>query len=437
MLYSCHMKLSLRYDDANMWAKAVGKAGVTPAEWRKMMGRLKVAKQAVQEMVRKKTQGFLDLPFDRKAQKESAAVAKIVSKRFSDLIVLGIGGSDLGGRMLKETLGDGSRKKRTRVHFAGSSTDPEVMAKLLKEFNPKTTAINIVSKSGGTPEPMMAFYFLRDRLIKKVGAEHASAHIIATTDGQKGPLHDLAFEQGYEMLTIPSNVGGRYSVLSPVGLFPAAVMGIDTDALLSGARAAVDAFHESSVSSCVTCRYAGLHVLGAEKRGQDIQVTVPYSARMNEFGRWVKQLVAESLGKKKTRRGRVAHKGITAMNAAGPEDQHSQLQLWSEGPFDKLITFLEINRFDKDVIAPKHLGGGSVAAFTHLARKATAEALRREGRPNGTLFVERLDARTMGELIIFFELSVSLMGELMDVDAFDQPGVELMKKLLKKELGVE
>ena len=402
-----------------------------------MMGRLKTAKQAVQDMARKKTQGFLDLPFDRTAQKESVAMAKRVSKRFSNLIILGIGGSDLGGRMLKETLEDRARQKGVRVQFAGASTDPEDLAQLLKGFNPKTTAINIVSKSGGTPEPMMAFYFLRDRLIKALASTHAASHIIATTDGQKGPLHDLAFEQGYEMLMIPANVGGRYSVLSPVGLFPAAVMGIDTNALLSGARAAVDAFNESSVSSCNACRYAGLHVLGMEKRRQNIQVTMPYSGRMNEFGRWVRQLVAESLGKKQTRRGKIVYKGITAMNAVGPEDQHSQLQLWSEGPFDKLITFLEIRRFNQEVVAPRHLGGGSVTAFTHLARKATAEALAHEGRPNGTLMIERLDAHALGELIVFFELSVALMGELMDVDAYDQPGVELMKTLLKKELGVE
>lgn len=428
------MKRTLRYDDTNMWSRAVGKGGATAVEWKRMLPRMKAARAAVQKISRTKEQGFLDLPFDRSAHTESVAMAKRVSKRFTDMVVLGIGGSDLGGRMLKETLEGDTRRKGMRVRFAGATTDPEALARLLAGLDYKKTCVNIVSKSGGTVEPMTSFYFLRERLKKAVGAKQMPGHVIATTDASGGRLRALAESEGYATLDVPRNVGGRYSVLSSVGLFPAAAMGVDTNALLSGARAAVGAFNERSAGESSVCRYAGLHVLGAETRKQKIPVTMPYSARMGEFGRWVRQLVAESLGKRVNRRAKIVHAGVTPFDAVGPEDQHSQLQLWSEGPADKLITFIEVNRFREDVVAPRHAGGGSMTKLIHLERQTTAEALRRVGRPNGTLFVDRLDARAVGELILFFQLATALMGELLDVNAYDQPGVELMKKLLRKSL---
>ena len=436
-------KLGLRYDDANMWAKEAGKAAATPVEWKDLQTRLTAAKRNLQRMTRSGQQGFLQLPFDRQAHTASKTAARRLEKKVTDLVVLGIGGSDLGARALQQALSDG-KKKKLNVHFAGASTDPDSLSRLLKELNPKKTAINIVSKSGDTLEPMSAFLILRERILKAVGPKQLGQHIVATTDPEAGSLHKLAKKEKYQILSVPRNVGGRFSVLSPVGLFPAAAMGIDTDALLSGARAAVDAFHENAVSQCPACRFAGLHVLGSEKRKQRIQVTMAYSAQLSEFGRWIRQLVAESLGKKKNRQGKTTHTGFTPIACTGPEDQHSQLQLWSEGPLDKLITFLDIASFQTTLTTPMLEGSGeiiqrfgkrSMADLIHLERRATAEALRQDGRPSGTLFVEQFDASVMGQMIVFFELAVALMGELMDIDAFDQPGVELMKRLMRQELA--
>lgn len=420
----------LSYDDANMWAQTAGSSGATPAEWKRMVPRLRAAKRGVQKMVRLKEQGFLDLPFDRNGHAAATALARKMSRSFTDLVVLGIGGSDLGGRMLKQALSDTdqTRGKTMRVHFAGSTTDPEILRTLIKNLNLKKTCINIVSKSGGTLEPMAVFDVLRKRLVHAVGEKHAGQHIVATTDPVYGELRTLAKKERYLTLPIPANVGGRYSVLSAVGIFPAAMMGIDTEALLLGARVGIDRFHDLSPSQDSACRFAGLHALGAEKRGQTIQVTIPYVARLSEFGRWVRQLIAESLGKKKNRNGRTVYAGLTPIACMGPEDQHSQLQLWSEGPRDKQITFIETGTFKHDV----HSAYGSFQDLIHAERSATAEALHRDGRPNGTLFVERLDARALGELIVFFELSVAMLGELFNINAYDQPGVELMKKLMKK-----
>lgn len=422
--------LRLRYDDANMWEKNVGKGGTTSAQWKGMLKRLTAAKRAVQKLARTKEQGFLNLPFDRKGQAASVALARTIRRKFSDLVVLGIGGSDLGARALQQALVDSARKGM-RVHFAGATTDPNDVVKLLQKLNLKKTAINIVSKSGDTVEPMSVFSVLREKLEQTVGEKAAASHVIATTDPASGSLRSLARKNKYAILPVPQNVGGRYSVLSPVGLFPAAAMGIDTEKLLSGARAGVDAFHEYSASQCVSCRFAGLHAMGAEERRQNIQVTMAYSSQLSELGRWVRQLIAESLGKKKSRTGRTVYAGLTPIACIGPEDQHSQLQLWSEGPMDKLMTFIEIGKFKTDFRGAY----GSFAELIHIEREATAEALRQDGRPNGTLSIERLDERAMGELIIFFETATAILGELFDVNAFDQRGVENMKRIMREKLA--
>lgn len=246
------------------------------------------------------------------------------------------------------------------------------------------------------------------------------------------------------MLPIPGNVGGRFSVLSSVGLFPSAAAGVNTAGLLAGGRSAVDAFQEHAPNECMAARYAGIHIIGMERRGQNVHVTMPYSRRLQSFAFWVRQLIAESLGKKMDRHGRVVNSGPTPVAAIGPEDQHSQLQLYSEGPADKLITFIEIDFFDQDIQTPNaeelgdalgRFGRRSFTNLAHLERSATAESLRENKRPNATLFVPKLDERSLGELFQFWEHATALMGELSDVDAFNQPGVELSKRLMRKELA--
>jgi glucose-6-phosphate isomerase len=438
--------VSLRFDDANMYSAAVGKNGVSQREWSAMLPRLRAAKKAVQKMARQKTQGFMDLPFDRKANAECVKLASKLQRKFTDMVVLGIGGSDLGARAIYRALVEGRRKTNGRtlnLHFAGSSTDPDELTDLLSRLNLKKTCINVISKSGDTLETMTSFLFFRDRLMRIVG-KRMNEHIIATTDPVSGSLHSLAKKESYAMLPIPRNVGGRFSVLSSVGLFPSAASGVDTASLLAGARTAVEAFHEHTPNECMGARYAGVHVIGMERRGQGIHVTMPYSKRLQSFAFWVRQLIAESLGKKMDRNGRVINIGPTPVAATGPEDQHSQLQLYTEGPADKLVTFIEIESFDRDIQTPDaHELGGALERFgkksfsdlVHLERNATAESLRLIKRPNATLYIQKLDARSIGELFMFWEQGTALMGELLNIDAFNQPGVELSKSLMRKDLN--
>ncbi len=430
----------LQYDDANMRRDQVGKTGVSTAEWTRIVPQLRAAKQAILQLDRTKTQGFLSLPKDAETVKNCEARAAQTRKRFSDLIVLGIGGSDLGARAIHHALSH--VRKGMCVHFAGSSTDPGQLLRILNEVNLKKTCVNVVSKSGGTLEPMSAFLILRDRLKTQIGKRFAE-HVIATTDPLDGVLRQIAIQEGYATLPIPKNVGGRFSVLSACGLFPAAAMGVDIASLLRGGREIADAFRGESSSVNAPSRYAGLHVIASRKRGQRIQVVMPYSASLGEFAKWVRQLVAESLGKKQTRSGRSVFEGVTPIAAVGPEDQHSQLQLYAEGPFDKTVTAIGVASTGRDMMVPRAAGlpdavnrfsGHSLSSLLTIEREATMESLRRVHRPNGTIQIQSLDERSLGGLFQFYEIAVAMMGELLDVNAYDQPGVELSKRIMKEAM---
>jgi glucose-6-phosphate isomerase len=429
------------YDDANMRRERVGRHGTGAREWSDILPALARAKESVLRQSAEGEQGFLKLPNDAKVVRLCESLARETRKNFSDLIVLGIGGSDLGARAIHEALG-GARKKGVRLHFAGSSTDPNQLLGILETVDFKKTAVNVVSKSGGTIETISAFLILRDRLKRSVGKRFAE-HVIATTDPREGVLRELAEKEGYASIPIPANVGGRFSVLSGCGLYPAAVMGVDLQKMLGGAKQIARDFKMESASRNAACRYAGLHVIGMRKRNQRIHVIMPYHSKMREFARWVRQLVAESLGKETDHKGRIVHEGVTPVAAIGPEDQHSQLQLYGDGPFDKLVTFIGVERFRRDLQIPSApglpetmamLSGCRLSQLIEIERRATAESLRRTGRPNGTFLVHELDEAALGGLFMSFEISVAIMAEVLGVNAYDQPGVELSKRIMRDAL---
>ncbi len=432
----------LRYDDENMFSSHVGKNGVTLLEWRKIHPQLRKAREAVLRDAKKGIQGFLLLPKDEEALLEIQKVYSDIPATCTDLVVIGIGGSDLGARaILKACRPKGHRAMR--VHFTGSTTDPDELTDLLSTLDFRRTVLNVVSKSGSTIEPMSVFSVLRDRLIRKVGERHYAERIIVTTDPEHGLLVALARRNGYGHLSIPQNVGGRFSVLTAAGLFPAIVGGIDVGALLRGATRAVVSFTDSDVSEGVACRMAGVQFIHAEKGKRRIHVYMAYRRRLEECMRWIRQLVAESLGKEKDRSGKVVHRGITPIAAMGPEDQHSQLQLYAEGPLDKLVTFIDTKKHETEIITPQE-HDPSLCAYSHLSlglirateRIATAEALRVQKRPNATMVLDDLDPESLGEFFMTMQISVAMLGELFDVDAYDQPGVELSKKIMKSRLGL-
>jgi glucose-6-phosphate isomerase len=268
--------------------------------------------------------------------------------------------------------------------------------------------------------------------------------LVFTTDPERGALRELASREGIATLSVPPTVGGRFSVLSPVGLLPAALVGIDIQQLLLGARDAVNRASADDLRRNPAALYAGLHWAADAALGARIHVLMPYTDRLREFAEWYRQLWAESLGKRLDRHGREVFTGPTPVGAVGATDQHSQVQLFMEGPFDKVISFVVVENLTPDVPIPRrdslppdlaYLPGHSLGGLLRAEYDATSAALARAGRMNCTLKLPTLDARTMGELIMFFQLATGYAGVWYGVDAFDQPGVELGKQLTYAAIG--
>lgn len=387
---------------------------------------LEAAKEALSTNRFQAPLGWMKSPADKAMLKRIQNVVKATAN-FDTLLVLGIGGSDLGARTILEAL-----PAKKRVVFAGGNTDPDELETILASLNWKRTVVNIVSKSGDTIEPMSAFFIARERLQKAVG-KRFSKQIVATTDAFKGTLRTLAAKEGYHTLIVPGDVGGRFSVLTDVGLFPAAWAGVDVKQLLAGAQAEQDRFKRASVIDQLPAQYAMIHAEHLLKYGRSLFVLMPYSSRLQSFARWYRQLVAESIGKAQTRSGAQIEFGPTPIAALGATDQHSQIQLYMEGPRDKVITFIEIEQFTAKMRLPRlqktdgpmaGLSSRTLQDIIHAERAATSDALTQAGRPNETLTLPKLNAYHLGELFQFFMLATAYLGELFDINAFDQPGVE-------------
>jgi glucose-6-phosphate isomerase len=322
--------------------------------------------------------------------------------------------------------------------------DPATVRALLDRLDLRRTLFNVVSKSGSTAETMALYLVIRERLEALVGADKLRGHFLFTTDPVQGALRRIAEAEGIPALPVPPNVGGRFSVLTPVGLWPAAVTGADVDALLAGAGAMV----ERCATDELTRNPAGLlatllhHATVAD--GKPIHVLMPYHDRLRSFALWFQQLWAESLGKAADRNGKRVYTGATPLPAVGAVDQHSQVQLFMEGPRDKVVVFVAVREAGDPVpIPPLHrevaelgyLGGHTLAELLDAERRATADALRQAGRPSMTIELERVDAAALGALFMLFQIATVYAGALFGVDPLDQPGVELGKRLTYGLLG--
>ncbi len=401
----------LRYDASNMGSFDISET------------RLAKAKQSLLDDWKSGRQGWLGCP-DEKAW--TTASGRPYDTRFTAYLVIGIGGSDVGARALWHAL----KNSHNPIEFAGGNTDPDELTETLKRLDWKRTLVNVISKSGDTLEPMAAFFVVRDILRKKIGKRFAE-HIVATTDENGGALRELARREGYATLSIPTNVSGRFSVLTNVGLFPMRCAGFDVRALLRGARQIRDTFLRQSATKNDACRYAAALVAHHLDHHRNLHVLMPYSERLRVFTTWVRQLWAESLGKKGI--------GPTPIAALGATDQHSQIQLYTEGPDDKVVTFIEVERFATRLAVPRtiravqkldFLAGTSFEKIIHAERAGTASALAKLKRPNGTLFIPRVDEASLGALIMFFQIATGIAGELYGVNAYDQPGVEEGKRAM-------
>jgi len=401
--------------------------------------------------------GFYRLVDQGETVREIKTFAEGLGQAHDHVLVLGIGGSALGTRALLTGLrrpawnewDDEGREFFPRLTVL-DNVDPTTINAALRRIDPRRVLVNVISKSGGTAETMAQYLVVRAWLEEALGSA-AHRHLVFTTDPARGALREIAARDGVATLSVPPDVGGRYSVLSPVGLLPAALVGIDIEALLAGARKAVERAEADDLLANPAALHAGLHWAADTDLGARIHVVMPYTDRLREFAEWYRQLWAESLGKRVTRAGKEVHAGPTPVAAVGATDQHSQVQLFMEGPYDKVITFAVVDELGEDVRIPpmgddvpgieplppdlSYLAGHTMGELLHAEYEATATALAQMGRMSCTLRLPDLTAATFGELVMFFQIATGYAGEWYGIDPFDQPGVELGKKLTYAAMG--
>jgi glucose-6-phosphate isomerase len=394
--------------------------------------------------------GFYRLGEQPQPVQQIRRFAEGVGQAFDHVLVLGIGGSALGMKALLNALrrpgwnelDDEGREFFPRLTVL-DNVDPTSVAEAMRRIDPRRALVNVISKSGGTPETMAQYLVVRHWLEEALGSA-ANRHLVFTTDPEKGALRELAARDGIAALEVPREVGGRFSVLSPVGLLPAALVGIDIAGLLAGARRAIARAEHDDLLQNPAALWAALHWAADTGLGARIHVLMAYTDRLREFAEWFRQLWAESLGKATDRRGQPVNVGPTPVGAVGATDQHSQVQLFMEGPYDKVVTFLAVERFAEDVAIPggeslpsdlAYLAGHSLAGLLNAEYQATAAALARMGRMSCSIHLPELSPEILGEAMMFFQLATGYAGAWYGVDPFDQPGVELGKRLTFAAMG--
>ncbi len=419
----------VRLDYTGCLEESVGAAGLTREEIAAACRRADDGRSRLREAVDSGRIGFDAVLDDADAIDACRREGRRLARLADTLVVDGIGGSALGALALETAF-----RPRRRLAVL-DNVDPEGVAAKLATLDPERTAVNVITKSGSTAETMANLLVVLGWMERRLGPGHARRWS-ATTDPRRGDLRTLAERLGIPILAVPENVGGRFSVLTPVGLVPAAFLGIDVEELMQGARdMRTHCWSQPAESNVGVLGAALLHAL-ATTRGRTIQVLMPYADALVHLADWYRQLWAESLGKRLDRAGRVVETGQTPVVSVGATDQHSQVQLYMEGPHDKVVSFLEVERFRSEVKIPKrhgdlvslgYLGGRTLGELIAAERRGTEIALTAAGRPNFTWRLPQVSPHVMGQLIYLFEFQTALSGELYDIDAFDQPGVEAGK----------
>ncbi len=376
--------------------------------------------------------GWVDLPinYDKEEFARIKAAAKKINEDSDYLVCIGIGGSYLGHRAVIEALG--GERGRTKIIYAGNSLSPRMLEKAIAEVGDKDFSINVISKSGTTTEPAVAFRIFKQMLINKYGETEAAKRIYATTDAAKGALHDEAVAKGYESFVVPDNIGGRYSVLTAVGLLAIAAAGINIDALMDGAeeeRAGLIA------DGGAAAEYAGMRNLLLES-GYDIEILANFEPQFGQFNEWWKQLFGESEGKD--------GKGIYPASVVDSTDLHSMGQYIQEGRRALFETFVEVAGEYRGMMVPEfgenldglqYLEGKEMDYINKTANVATREAHMAGGVPVLEVVLPEIDERALGGLIYFFEMACALSGFTLGVNPFNQPGVEAYKNRMFELLG--
>ena len=444
--------MKLRFDYNNMMADVIGAHGIDAACIDADGAKINAAFDDVLAGCGKGWQEWSELPYMNYSDLDSL-IARMndIRSKASAFVVLGIGGSALGpisvaqallNMRLNELPSAALRAAGLPRLYIEDNIDPERMHELLELIDLKTTYFNVITKSGETSETLAQFLVLYDLMKKAVGREEAKKHFIATTTIGKGTLYNLAQKEGFVTYGIPAGVGGRFSVLSNVGLVPFAAMGIDVKKLLAGAKVMSDACRVSDIRKNPALMTAYLQCKAMEQ-GANISVMMPYADSLKYMSDFYCQIWAESLGKAVDKSGKTVHAGQTPAKALGVTDQHSQVQLYTEGPFDKVITMLAVEKFrndvpipsDDDINACEFLKGHTMGELLNAERVATEYALRKAGRMSFTITLPEVNEETVGELLAYYMYETAFAGSYLNVDTFNQPGVEEGKKATFAMLG--
>ena len=387
--------------------------------------------------------GWLELPtnYDKEEFEKIKMVAEKIKKDSDVLVVIGIGGSYLGARAVIEALNStfynilpDKQRKSPQIFFVGNNISPDYVNELLECISQKNISVNVISKSGTTTEPAIAFRIFREYLESKYGIDEARKRIYVTTDKAKGALKNLANEEEYETFVIPDNIGGRYSVLTAVGLLPIAVAGIDIEKLMNGARNGQEKYNDSNLKYNNCYKYAVARNI-LYKQNKNIEILVNYEPKMLYFTEWWKQLYGESEGKEE--------KGIFPAGAIFTTDLHSLGQYIQEGKKELFETIINVEKTNTDIKMKadeddldglNYLEGKTMNYINHKAMEGTIEAHTTGKVPNIVINVEKVNEENLGELIYFFELACAISASILGVNPFNQPGVETYKKNMFKLL---
>jgi glucose-6-phosphate isomerase len=435
--------MTLRLDYSNMM---ISPGGIDQKTWAGAGRRFADAKRGFDALRVGGTVGFVDLPSKNALLDQVTRFSATARGKYDDVVILGIGGSALGPIALRTALRpsgwnmleDEARAGYPRLHVL-DNVDPETIAALLNRLQLPRTLFIVTSKSGGTAETMAQFLIVHERIVSS--KLDVAKQIVFITDPAQGALRPLARRLGVTALDIPPDVGGRFSVLTPVGTLPAALIGIDVKSLLDGAGAMAKRCETEELAGNPAGVYAMLQWLADTSLRKSIAVFMPYSDPLRDFAAWFVQLWAESLGKKRPDGTSV---GSTPVAALGATDQHAQVQLFMEGPADKTVTFVAVKERATDMRIPAafgdvkelgYLAGHTLSELIDIEQRATAGALARRARPNMTVHLDRVDASHVGQLMMFLEIATAYAGQLYGIDAFNQPGVELGKQFAYALLG--
>ena len=435
-------KISLYYK--NVLADVIGSEhGITKEQWESLS---QATTPLISKLNNERKAGktpYRDLPYNTQLSQEIQDFASGFEGECENLVVLGIGGSALGNIALQTALNsymynmDQVQREGPRL-FVFDNVDPQQFSSFLDWISDKLdkTIFNVISKSGRTSETAAQFLIVREMLIDILGKDSLRDHIVATTDAHSGTLRTIADELKLRCLEVPDGVGGRFSVLSAVGLFSAAMCGVDIDLLLEGARDMDERVSNTNFNENPAAINAAIqhHFYN---RGKKNSVMMPYCYALKDLCDWYRQIWAESLGKENNLRGEKVHVGPTPIKALGTTDQHSQVQLYREGPNDKVFTFLQVKDFGKDIeigqapdCAPElnFLADNNLSKLINSEKIATEYALLQSQRPCLTVHFDQVNPYNVGQFIYLYEVTTSIAGELFGINTYDQPAVELGKE---------